>query len=935
MSQPNRSRQTRQKRTWPSALHPAAILAAGLLALAVLAPEPGRAVEISGNPPEGRWTTFASGDDILDLAVDGDTIWAGTRAGGLVRWRWQGQQDPSVTQFLRPQDPIGGNTVRALAVDIDGHVWMATDGGLTVLDDGGTDARDDDRWQTWTVESSFGGLPGDRLTALAVSEDKRTVWVGGEQRQDPETGDWTGGGVGRLFTQDSWDPSDDSWAPIVDFASTYRQQPDGSETLGLVSNNITAIAIAPGGFVWFATGPHWLEQAGADPEAPPVWQQVHGGLSRVDSKGTIDPADDSWSATSCENTQLTVTCQVQTVAIDPHGRGWAAIGGRGLIHFDPALAQVPPPVTGIRLSPPPGEGDPFVLDIAFGPAGDPDLANTLWLGTRHGGLAVLDHKGAYASPNQHEWNFDRGAPFDGLDGLASDRVQAVAWGRDRAWLGSGPEWALAAGVRALDPDSEKLEPRLPRPAGPASNFITDIQPGPAGGPFEGQVWVATGSRAPAIAMRHTGAGLSILTGGESAEAGDDQWVHHDRQSSDDDGQPPWTGIPGDNLQAIAFQGDRAWLGAMSSLWDREAMRYLDGGLALWRSGDWTRRGVDLEAEAGQGLVSGSVSSLAAGCQDGELWLGTGEPWEHAGRGLQRLRTGSDPTDLGADAWTHHAFPDLASDNVTAIAADCAAGKVWVGGTHHSRREGAGEAWVGGGAAVYDLATERWARHLAEGGLEGYAEGAITGAVLSLATTETERVWAGGFGTDETTAGQLIAERPLWPAVLNERSGQSWEHEVFERAGWISALAVDGQGRLWAGSSRGGTARDSAAPESWREDAPSLGGLFVREEGRWSRLDPRASGLPANDISSLAVDPEGQIWLGTEGWGMARFEPGGAAPTATPTSGAASPTPSPTSIEPTPTPVVSLTPVRTARATATGGPTREPILYLPWLAQRRP
>ncbi|MCB0217193.1 MAG: hypothetical protein KDH92_11185 [Chloroflexi bacterium] len=904
-------------------------LVIGLIAAAGRSPAPSRAVELTAEPPTGRWTTFASGDDILDLVLDGDTVWAGTRAGGLVRWRGLSGEGPKVRQFLRPQDPIGGNTVNSLAVDASGRVWMATDGGLSVLDDRGTEATEDDRWQTWTVESSFGGLPSDDLRAVAVGADGETIWVGGAQQQDPETGDWSGGGVGRLFTQGSFEASDDSWAPLISFASSYREQPDGSVTLGLVSDTITGIAIAPGGHVWVSTAPHWRRLRGADPEAPPFWQQVHGGLSHVDTRGTPDPSDDRWFGTSCETTQLTVTCNVQTVAIDPAGRGWAAIGGRGVIHFDPTLDFVPPAVTGIRLSPPPGEGDPFVLDIAFGPAGDPELGNTVWLGSRGGGLSVLDHHGAYASPNRHTWNFDRGGPFAAADGLESQRVQAIAIGAGRVFIGSGPEQGLAAGIRPLELAGLSLEPAWRTPGGPASNFVTDIAAGPAGGPWAGQVWIATGSRAPSIAMRHSGAGLSRLVGGGSADPSDDQWTHFDSRNTDDDGRMPWTGISGDNVQAIAFSGDQAWVGSMSAIWDREAGRYLDGGLARFDGLEWSNRKA---SEAG-GLPSGNISSLAAGCDD-SLWIGTGEPWEHVGHGVLVLRSGADPSDPSQDRWTRYAYPELASDNVTALGADCSRGRIWVAGTHHSRREGGGAAWVGGGAAAFDLATARWTRFDARGDLVSFQEGAITGEIMALTTGELGRAWLGGYGTRETTAGSLIARRPFWPATLNVLDGESWSHSLFEHAGWVSTLTLDDQDRLWVGTSRGGAARDSVAPESWRSDRDA-GGLYLATGPAWARLDLRNSGLPANDISVVRSAPDGTLWIGTEGWGLARFEPGAESATATPASGAASPTPSPTSVEPTPTPPrgsATRTPTSVRTATAgTSGPIR---LHLPRLAKQR-
>ena len=32
------------------------------------------------------WKTYANGDDVRALVQDGNTIWAGTQGGGLIRW---------------------------------------------------------------------------------------------------------------------------------------------------------------------------------------------------------------------------------------------------------------------------------------------------------------------------------------------------------------------------------------------------------------------------------------------------------------------------------------------------------------------------------------------------------------------------------------------------------------------------------------------------------------------------------------------------------------------------------------------------------------------------------------------------------------------------------------------------------------------------------
>ena len=114
-----------------------------VMAAMLLVPTGGRAA--GPGLPLGRWTTYANGDDILSLAWEAGQLWAGTRHGGLVQW------DPiegSYTQYLRPQDPLAGNTVYDIAIDAGGVKWLATDGGLTRFDDAGTPSRADDSWHT-------------------------------------------------------------------------------------------------------------------------------------------------------------------------------------------------------------------------------------------------------------------------------------------------------------------------------------------------------------------------------------------------------------------------------------------------------------------------------------------------------------------------------------------------------------------------------------------------------------------------------------------------------------------------------------------------------------------------------------------------------------------------------------------------------------------
>ena len=152
--------------------------------------------------PAGEWTSIANGNDILAMAREGDTIWAGTRAGGLAAWDVTSGE---YHQYLAPQDPLGGNTIHAVEIDEAGRKWLATSNGLTVFDSGPSDALSDDQWLTYTVENTAGGLPTNDVRAIAINGN--FVWIGGAQIQDLETKAWSMGGLGRLDTNGSFTPS--------------------------------------------------------------------------------------------------------------------------------------------------------------------------------------------------------------------------------------------------------------------------------------------------------------------------------------------------------------------------------------------------------------------------------------------------------------------------------------------------------------------------------------------------------------------------------------------------------------------------------------------------------------------------------------------------------------------------------------------------------
>jgi hypothetical protein len=867
--------------------------------------------------PTGQWRTFANGDDVLSLALQGTILWAATRGGGLVRWDTVAGTS---VQFLRPQDPLGGNLVHDIAVGSDGRKWLATNGGLTVLDDKGTADRGDDVWRTYTRDSTFKGLPSDDVRAVA--SDGNFVWVGGIQSWDPVKEEWFGGGLGRLDTKGTPRTDDDVWAAVSSFDSTYRKSLDGSIHLGLVSDNINDIAVLPNGNLWIATSPHERLEHTADPNAPREWTLVHGGLSYLDVKKTSDMADDVWTGMSCESSQFTVKCPVWALGVDANGWVWASVGGRGSIAFVGDQGAFTDEQWRIYR---PGGGleSAFVKGIAFGPRDVPTLANTVWLATSNRGLAVVDHKGTVRNQADDQWFLGRGGPFTAADGLARDRTQAIVIGGGKAWVGTGPVYGVAGGISPLDLTNLTFGAPLRTTGGPPANFITDVDFGTTGSRWAGHTWVATGSRSE----RLFGAGVVDVDTKGTQDPSDDVWTRYTTKSTDPDGKAPWSGLMGDNVQAVAVQGDRAWFGSTESLWNRQDSKYDDGGLTVFDGTAWTARMVDNTGGPTSGLRDGSVASLAVGC-DGELWVGTGNPWDKAGAGVSVLTPGTSVHVLTQDKWAAHVFPQLASNNTTHIAADCNARKVWVSAEHHvtvPNGTSPGGTMIGGGVAVRDLKAGSWTRYDTSNGLEAYKSPSITAEAMTVAVGPNGSAYVGTYGTKDMSQGDLIDQKPYWPAVLNTWDGSKWQNQIFPTSGWVSSVARDGDGRLWVATSRGGAAWDATPPDKWRPD-PSRGGLMVLDGTQWITLDMNSLGLPSNDISVVKVAPDGDIWIGTEGWGLARFQPGAAVPTPTATSDMPSPT-----VTNTPTEEPTWTPGPTATATrrvATPTVTRTPTPSTP-------
>jgi len=138
----------------------------------------------------------------------------------------------------------------------------------------------------------------------------------------------------------------------------------------------------------------------------------------------------------------------------------------------------------------------------------------------------------------------------------------------------------------------------------------------------------------------------------------------------------------------------------------------------------------------------------------------------------------------------------------------------------------------------------------------------TGQVLALAVDGNGRAWAG------TRSG------------LEACSASGCRNVPLPDAGAVNALASDARGRMWIGTDAGLFLADGDRVRAVGDKAPRVDFLYRDREGMvWAgtarglmRIDPESSAtelLASGDVFlSAAEDREGDLWLGTESGGLA-------------------------------------------------------------------
>jgi len=785
---------------------------------------------------------------------------------------------------------------------------------------------------------------GDEILALAVDpRDPARVWAGTEgggvvvwrhTAARPDAWGFTqhlfpaaDGPAGNIVRDIAFDGAGRAWLATsqgVTLADGVAWR-HGSAADGLPGRDIRAIAAGTDGSIW----------AGGD-----------AGVARLSPGATrwsLQPAVayDPMARTDADGPGYT---PVADIAVDARGDVWLA-HGRGGLEDRPALSvfraatgkwdHVPPvgPMgSGTQEDGPPSEQ---VTAVAFDASTDRlwsatwgrgvvfyDGARRAWRRPATDGLCSLFVWSLYARGGEvwagcgdsqrgkgvAKWTGAGWAAWTVADGLPADEVAAFAVAGGKVWLGTNGPDHQGSGIVPFDPAVGSAGPALSTfPLSPGSNDITALRFEP-----DGTLWA--GTRGAGLFRRAPTGSWSRFTSGSTNR-----------------------GLTGDTVTDLSLRAGELWVAATQTRWDGRA--FADGGVSRLNVATlaW---GAPLRPMPG-GMPDGDVSSLAV-APDGRVWIGIGAAVggaasadaTHAGDGVAVFDPAGGP-------WVFHRYNPNATRRLpgdTVLDLAIGGNTVWAATSYHwNEHEGRS---YGGGVGRFQAGA--WAGWLAgDAGLTGWSgdpgkpgsTSLITGDVRSVYAEPGGDVWAGAWGVPD---GASVIER--WPAVdgvVNRFDGIRWLPAVFPEAGWVTAITGDLDGRLWAGTTRGHDRQEVAIDgEPWHDNA--VAGLYVRAlDGAWTALDPANSGVAANAVTALAVDPTtGFVWVGTENGGLAVLGPPTTPATATST---AEPTATACPGCPTATRPPSATATREASPThslkPTPTPRGRPTIYLPWANRR--
>lgn len=758
---------------------------------------------VHGQDARAGWTTLASGDEVLAVAVDpaqANVLWAGTEAGGLVRWDVAAR---TYTQHLYPAQPgLDSNQIRDIAFDATGNPWLATARGVTFA--GGT----------WRTYHEADGLPTEDITAIAVTSDG-SVWAGTR-----------GDGVAQLAA------GSNVWV-----VHAFDEDAEGPG-----ANHVSDIAVASDDGVWVA---HGRAATGRQPAlsvrtaATGEWRHI--SAAAADGSDPGPPTD-----------------QLMALVFDDAGTLWVGSWAQGVLEYDGS--------TWTEHGDSPGTCGNKVWAITA-------AASAIW-------AACGDDQGGYGASH-----------FDGsvwqtwttAEGLPTNVVTALAASGDQGYFGTNGPGILGSGIVPVGQSvGEALKTA---PSELPVNDVTALEFDDGGRP-----WVGT-----------RGAGLFVRQG--------DRWEQFTRAGTSG-------GLAGDMITDLVWDAGRLWVASTRSVYQPGG--YVDGGASAYdpAADSW----LTLTSRTSN-LPSDEVSSVAV-TADGIVWFGLGvskgEPGDtatvYAGDGVAAY----DPaTDTFVEAFDFdNSGEGLAGNTVNDVA--IASDGVWAAAAYHidstQRRRGGGASRFGAGAWTAWRGGDSGFTSFHGSGIASDLDPFITGDVRSVFANPDGTVWA---GTWDLEGGSLSNIWPFVDAVVNRFDGTMWEATTWAGSGWVSAIATDGSGRTWAGTTRGHDGREFD-PAGGSSLDTAVGGVRLYQSGQWQVLTPSSSGLASTAITAITVDPStGDVWFGTENEGISVFGSGVVLPTITPGGPTNTPRPPETPTQQTVATVAATRPPGAA-PTATGG-----------------
>lgn len=526
------------------------------------------------------WTTYTaassdlSHDIIRDIVVDGQgVVWVATQSG------LNAYSSGAWTVFYT-SDGLASNNVTALRV-VDNLLWVATQGGVGVLDYGGTPHdKVDDQWATYSQSNS--GLADNDTSSLAIDGAGR-IWIGTDQKS---SGGEVGYGVSVLDPNGTpFDRSDDTWTTFT-------------TSSGLAHNAVRAVAAGEGSAAWIGTkgglshldygsspfegdDDHWTTYkrterlagnsvyAIATASSEAMWLGTDQGLSLLQHNATPHTKwDDHW-------TTYTTVGGVRTLAVDDLERVWiGTAAGLTVLDTRGTLTDKGDDVS-ITYDSSFGLTHDQVNDIVIDGAGRAWIACGSYLG---GGLHVLDAGSSLSDRGDDTW-----ATFTPLNSdLPNSYVTAVALeGNSDVWLGThGGAARLDYADSPFDKSDDIWAVFTTSNSGLAYNTVRDVTVGPSG-----NVWF----------------GLAIE--GVSVYASAGNWPTFTQSD----------GLAYDSVYTIAVDhSGNLWLGT-----DGGGVSVLNyGGTLTDKSNDvWTTY------RGGETLLSGNIRAIIVDEWE-QVWLGT-------------------------------------------------------------------------------------------------------------------------------------------------------------------------------------------------------------------------------------------------------------------------------------------------------------------------